>query len=566
MADYLNVPKVADVFTDGNILFDKYQVGNYRVGYVGSNNDVVRVGCYKDSNNQSVWVFGSPNQISSIDIQCVSPAGVKIFGASSLASQYEGGYYAIARYNVFPLAGVVHVNVFLSLQEVLDAFNYETPSATGVTVVIKAVQSVTPIPSTTGLVVVATARLGDPNTQGGTSETGGGQGTFDDTSWPVPIPSIPTISATSSGLVSLFKPTIAQLNELSGYLWTHLSDFIENLNKLFANPMDYLIALNIFPCDPEVGTARAINIGSVTTEITMSPVLSQWYELNCGEITLAEYWGSALDYAPNTRVSLFLPFIGVVTLNTDEVMGNSIGVTYRIDLLSGQCVAMVTVNSDVYYQFTGQCSVSIPMTGADWSRIYSAAIGAVGTAIAGGIGAAAGAGAANSLVTSTNAASSSINAGAHAVTAYSGIVGKGAAAKQLRQQMVDAANLAMQNAQNVASAPSRPSGGIAATRIANTVNNTVGQVMGGKINVQHSGSISGSAGMLGVRTPFLIIEYPNQSMPDNYRHFVGYPANITETLGSLTGYTELEKVIIGIWGTDNELAELVEALKGGVYL
>lgn len=73
--------------------------------------------------------------------------------------------------------------------------------------------------------------------------------------------------------------------------------------------------------------------------------------------------------------------------------------------------------------------------------------------------------------------------------------------------------------------------------------------------------------MLGVRDAYLIIEYPNQSLAKNYKHFVGYPSNMYAKLSDLSGYTEVEQVIAsGIWGTDDELAELIEALKGGVYL
>ena len=383
----------------------------------------------------------------------------------------------------------------------------------------------------------------------------------------MPVPSNPVISAAQSGLLTLFKPSLVQLQQLGNYLWTNITDFIDNLNKLFVNPMDYIVALNIFPVVPETGQERAINIGSVTSTVFMPPVLDQWQDFDCGTVRVTEYWGNYLDYAPYTKMSLFLPFIGSVQLNTDEIMENEIGVKYKIDLLSGQCVAMVTVNGDVYYQYTGECSVSVPLTGSDWSRIYSAAIGAVGTAITGGIGAAtAGRG---SPTAGLNASANSINAAANAGNALANINATSKGVKgvtAMRQQMMDAVDLAMQNAMNAANSSGKQSRGILVTRIANTVDNTVSQVMSGKLQISHSGSISGSAGMLGVKTPFILVEYPEQSLADNYAHFVGYPSNMKETLGSLSGYTEVEQVLLNIPGTDDELAELIEALKGGVYL
>ena len=423
--------------------------------------------------------------------------------------------------------------------------------------------------------VIVQYKRNDTNDQGGTSEIGGGVGTFDDTSSHIPVPGTPPISAANSGLVTLFKPSLSELHSLGSYLWTGLEDFIENLNKLFSNPMDYIIALNIFPVNPPVGTSRAIRIGSFTTNINMSPLLSQWYTFSCGTVTLQNYWGSALDYAPNTKVSLFLPFIGSVQLNTDEVMGNTIGIEYRFDLLSGQCVAMVTIGlpgqtGSVWYQFTGEAGVSVPLTGADWSRIYSAAIGAVGTAITGGIAASA-SGAAAGGATAALAGAQAAEAASNAGLAYSMINDTSKGVKgvtAMREQMLQASQMAIESGKNAASAPSRVSKGVRASRIANTINNTVGSVISGKVSIQHSGTVSGSAGMLGVKTPYLCVEFPNQSLAENYKHFVGYPSNVYARLGTLTGYTECESVYpTGLSGqTDSEVAELLESLKGGVYL
>lgn len=439
------------------------------------------------------------------------------------------------------------------------------PVLTGVTVTVEAINDREP--TTEGVTVEVVAVIADSNDQGGTSYIGGGDGTFDETSDAIPVPELPSISTVDTGLVTLFRPSLEEISALGSYLWTNFSDFIENLQKLFTNPMDYFIAFNIFPVSPSVTNARNIYIGNWATNISMPPVANQWYEFDCGIITLQKYWGSALDYYPNTKVQLMLPYIGSVQLNTDEVMGQQIGVKYRIDLLSGSCVAMVTVNGNVYYQYTGECAVSIPLTGADWSRIYSAVVGAVGTAIAGGVGAVmtgSAGGAAISAIGAGKAAKAASSAGnTFARLASTHTRGVQAA----REATVAAMQSAADAAKNAASASGTVAQGIRANRLANTVNNTVGQVMSAKTFISHSGSISGSSGMLGVRDAYLIIEFPNQSLAKDYKHFVGYPSNLYARLGTLTGYTEVEQVIPdGIWGTDDELAELVEALKGGVYL
>lgn len=591
MADYFNVPKAANYIDDddtapneqfyskGITLFDYDNYNHYKIAYASPNGYNIRVGVVRNFPENYTFVLVSPLQpVANVDIRLISPYITMVGRVENILNKIPDGYDGYFNVMQFSKSRMTfhNINIFDDVDTCAKALSGgEEPQPGENGVIVTGIG--TPVtPSDSGVIVTGIGKLLDPNQQGGISEPGGGHGTFDETSDPIPIPPLPELSATDSGLVTLFRPSSSELKSLASYLWTNITDIFENLNKFFVNPTDYLISLNIFPCNPPVGENRTIHIGALVSSITMPPVTSQWYQHNCGTVSLPEYWGSALDYAPNTKVSLFLPFIGSVTLNTDEVMGKRIGVIYRIDLLSGQCVAMVSVNSglvnqtSVIYQFTGECSVPVPLTGSDWSRIYAAAFGAIGTAITGGIAAGASgaaAGGATAALAGANAAEAASNAG----LAYSMIndTSKGVkGVSVMREQMLQASQMALEAGRNAASAPTRVSRGVRATRIANTVNNTLGAVMSGKGIVQHSGTVSGSAGMLGVKVPYLLIEYPNQSLAENYKHYVGYPSNMYARLGTLSGYTECEQVIPkGLSGqTDSEVAELLESLKGGVYL
>lgn len=583
MSDYLQVPKASNSSNEsyylfGSTIFSREGIGDWKIAYTANEQYNVRVGIYRAGGKWNfVVVADSVIYPPDIDIRIVSPTFISALTIASISNPCGsglGGYYETGAYTADGMTTNIHV--FTSLSDALNAIAFSpSPSpGSGVVVTVNASPDYTP-PSTNGVIVTAIGRLLDPNQQGGISMPGGGQGTFDDSSDIVPIPPLPALSASGCGLVTLFRPTLAELQALGSYLWTNITDFIENLNKLFMNPMDYIISLNILPCNPSVSSPRPINIGSVTTSISMPPVTSQWYEFDCGTININEYWGSALDYAPNTKISLFLPFIGSVSLNTDEVMGKRLGIRYRIDLLSGQCVAMVIVADNptqvgtVYYQYTGECAVSVPLTGADWSRIYSAAIGAIGTAITGGISAgASGAAAGGATAALAGARASEAISMAGQNFAMLNETSKGVrGVQEMRARMLEAANIASNAARQAASVPTQVGNAIRSSRIANTINNTVSQVIGGKGHISHTGTISGSAGMLGVKVPYVLLEFPNQSLASNYKHFVGYPSNISGKLSDFSGYTECEQIVpVGFTGTDDELAELLEVLKGGVYL
>lgn len=84
--------------------------------------------------------------------------------------------------------------------------------------------------------------------------------------------------------------------------------------------------------------------------------------------------------------------------------------------------------------------------------------------------------------------------------------------------------------------------------------------------VQQSNGYNSTAAMLGVRTPYLMIERPSPSYPANYGHDKGMPTNISTTLSTITGFTVIEDIdLSGIPFTSDELTELRQLLAEGVY-
>lgn len=89
-----------------------------------------------------------------------------------------------------------------------------------------------------------------------------------------------------------------------------------------------------------------------------------------------------------------------------------------------------------------------------------------------------------------------------------------------------------------------------------------------KDSIRRSGDITGSAGLMSYFNAFLIIHRPIQSLAKGYNKFKGYPTNVTYTLGSLSGYTEVEHINLqGISNaTESEMQEIKNLLQAGVIL
>ena len=88
-----------------------------------------------------------------------------------------------------------------------------------------------------------------------------------------------------------------------------------------------------------------------------------------------------------------------------------------------------------------------------------------------------------------------------------------------------------------------------------------------KPDVTSKGSLGGNYGLLGNRTPYLIIQRPTLSVPSNYGKTIGYMSRISAKLGDLHGYTVVEEIHLEhISATDDEKKLIENALKSGVIL
>ena len=219
-----------------------------------------------------------------------------------------------------------------------------------------------------------------PNGPGVPSKPGGGDGDQNDTSDPVPEEDI--IDGLSSDFVKLYKITKENLSNLADYMLQ--DNFLNNIKKLYANPMDAIISLNAMPINVSGNSMNIITSG-VDTGIQAIHIANTITDIDFGTIKLEEYWGSFLDY--ETKISIFLPYIGIQPINVDDFMNDEINVTYRIDLLSGSFVAFIKNSKGIIHQTTGNIAYHLPITSIDYSQIYASAInGIVGIATSGGTG------------------------------------------------------------------------------------------------------------------------------------------------------------------------------------
>ena len=333
-------------------------------------------------------------------------------------------------------------------------------------------------------------------------EAAGGLGMGDTTSDPVDFPGLPLVSALGTGVVNMYRATQTSLRQFSQYLWT--GNFIDNVKKLFQDPMEAVVSVQIVPYTPTYSeTPTNVFLSWIDTGVPMYPITNQYVRIDCGTLEVSEFWASFLDYPPHTDVSIFLPYIGVKQLSVQDVMSRKLHLIYNIDSLTGSCVAMLKCSGggldSVLYSWAGSCNIQIPIAARDFSSIYSSVLSLA---------------ASTGLALATKGASKALTAGAAA----------GAAASAINSLDLDT-------------------------------------------HTRQAGSTGSVPGYMGNQIPYLIITRPKDTTPSNFNELNGRPSNLGGKVGDYSGFLSLSAVHIdGIVATEKERGMIESALKAGILI
>ena len=213
----------------------------------------------------------------------------------------------------------------------------------------------------------------NPYSGGGTSGPGGGGGTFSGDNDPIDIPDLPSISAVDAGFITIYKPSLDELRNLSKYMWSDLFS-LDSFKKIFADPIDCILGLNIMPFGIAEGGKANVFVGNMDTGISMTLAQQQYVAVDCGSVKAAEYSGSFFDYSPHTKYNIYLPYIGIEPLDPDEITGKDIRVVYHIDILTGSLICFVKIGNAVMYEYQGSCGQTIPINGSDFTSVFMGAV------------------------------------------------------------------------------------------------------------------------------------------------------------------------------------------------
>lgn len=293
--------------------------------------------------------------------------------------------------------------------------------------------------------------------------------------------------------------------------------------------------------DPGV-TTRAVDTGVATQQAMGTPIS---YYLGSVDIKrrMQERGEPYLDY--DCQIELYLPLIGMFSLDTQAVMGRTISAYAVLDPVSGTLAAYAYVskngqNLPVAYGST-TIGVDLPISAQQLSVSRAAlkqANAQLGASLLSG---------ALTMLAAASSSGKSSGAGAKTSTGSSGLSAAG-----IREAGSDY---------------------MKASQVGNVFGDfmnwgrTIRQLSYGN-NTAVAGSFGGSTAQWSYPfTPYVKIIRPRYEKPSNYAHSQGVPCVQTKTIGSCTGFIQcIGADVSGITGaTDLELQAIQAALSNGIY-
>lgn len=178
-------------------------------------------------------------------------------------------------------------------------------------------------------------------------------------------------------LTKTYAITENQLKQIGNKIWTGY--FTELIDALNSSPIENIISVKAFPFEITGGTSKQIMLGNVEMGVNGNELPSNYSPIKViksdFEIT-PKFSGLLkwLNYSPFTNIQMFLPYVGIVDINPQLVMGKKCTLKYIYDVILGNCQACLYIkdvnNKSVEIgKWSGQLAIDIPITASNAVRM-----------------------------------------------------------------------------------------------------------------------------------------------------------------------------------------------------
>lgn len=165
---------------------------------------------------------------------------------------------------------------------------------------------------------------------------------------------IPAPSVTKYGFITLYKPSSDNMESLANVR------FYKDTNGNYIDLGQYIS--NVYRTFFTIPTSKSatLNLGGYSTDINTPVIENDTITLNCGSVEVTGKYNNVMDYN-NTTIEIFLPFVGIVTLDTSKCIGKTLTLTYIVNLVNGKGIITLIDNDNIIvYNGSCECTFKVP--------------------------------------------------------------------------------------------------------------------------------------------------------------------------------------------------------------
>lgn len=165
---------------------------------------------------------------------------------------------------------------------------------------------------------------------------------------------IPSPSVTKYGFITLYKPSGDNMESLANVR------FYKDTSGNYIDLGQYIS--NVYRTFFTIPTSKSatLNLGGYSTDINTPVIENDTITLNCGSVEVMGKYNNIMDYN-NTTIEIFLPFVGIVTLDTSKCIGKTLTLTYIVNLVNGKGIITLIDNDNIIvYNGSCECTFKVP--------------------------------------------------------------------------------------------------------------------------------------------------------------------------------------------------------------
>lgn len=178
----------------------------------------------------------------------------------------------------------------------------------------------------------------------------------------------PSVTSYQLSDTHYYRLTVEQMKDFYKELWSlDITDVIVNqVTGIYGSLIENVLSLRWFPIkSSDIGTNVAnnpIKVGYVTLGVSGYQYDTN-NKINHGAaFDITKEYNSYMDYAPYTDIQVYLPFYGMLDLDTNLFMAHTLNIEYTVDVTSGLITYYISRDKTIVQQVQAKCVIDIPMT------------------------------------------------------------------------------------------------------------------------------------------------------------------------------------------------------------